>query len=161
MAFCKCHAFLVIPFQPLDSSIERYDVVFVFVFVRRKLTISQYTDNKNYVCYIISGVVKISVALVLYRLDTRLWMHILLIADMIICATWTAVVTLIIGLGCTWHSPYQLSESVCQSTNYAQEISYVIFNVLHVVIPVFILWGVQIRGNLKWAVIALFSFGLL
>lgn len=88
-------------------------------------------------------------------------MHVLLITDMIICATWTVVVTLIVGLGCTWHSPYTLSESVCQSSNIAQETSYVIFNVLHVIIPVFILWGVQIRGNLKWAVIALFSFGLL
>ncbi|KAJ4388899.1 hypothetical protein N0V93_006360 [Gnomoniopsis smithogilvyi] len=120
-----------------------------------------YVDNKNYVCYIISGVVKISVALVLYRLDTRLWMHILLIADMIICATWTVVVTLIIGLGCTTHSPYVLSESVCEGANYAQELSYVIFNVLHVIIPVFIVWGVQVRGNLRWAVIALFSVGLL
>lgn len=88
-------------------------------------------------------------------------MHVLLITDMVICATWTVVVTLIVGLGCTWHSPYQLSMTVCESSNYAQELSYVIFNVLHVVIPVFILWGVQVRGNLKWAVIALFSFGLL
>lgn len=121
----------------------------------------QYYDAKNYICYVISGVVKISVALVLYRLDTRLFIRITLIADMVICATWTVVVTLIIGLGCTASSPYVLSESVCEASNYAQESSYVIFNVLHVLIPVVILWGVQINGNLKWAVIALFSVGLL
>lgn len=124
-------------------------------------SLAQYYDNKNYVCYVISGVVKISVALVLYRLDTRLSIRITLIADMVICAMWTCVVTLIIGLGCTSHSPYILSESVCEASNYAQELSYVIFNVLHVIIPVFILWGVKINGNLKWAVIAVFSVGLL
>lgn len=118
-------------------------------------------DNKNYVCYVISGVVKISVALVLYRLDTRPFIRITLIADMVICAVWTVVVTLIVGLGCTTHSPYVLSGSVCEASNYAQELSYVIFNVLHVIIPIFILWGVQINGNLKWAVVALFSVGLL
>lgn len=114
-------------------------------------------------CYVISGVVKISVALVLYRLDTRKAMRHLLIADMIICAIWTVIVTFILGLGCTGVSPpsMRLGASVCEATNYAQEASYVIFNVLHVVIPVFIVWGVQIQGNLKWAVVSLFGVGLL
>lgn len=109
----------------------------------------------------ISGVVKISVALVLYKLDTRLFIRGILIADMIICAIFTVVITLVIGLGCTESSPYELSVPVCQGANYAQEASYVVFNVLHVLIPIIILWGIQINGNLKWAVIALFSVGLL
>lgn len=112
-------------------------------------------------CYIISGVVKISVALVLYRLDQRQSIRITLIADMVFCAVWTVVVTLILGVGCMRNSPLSLSISVCQSTSYAQEASYVFFNVLHLVIPIIIVWGVQIRGNLKWAVILLFSMGLL
>lgn len=121
----------------------------------------QFSDARDYVCYVISGVVKISVALVLYRLEIRLSVRIVLIADMVICAVWTVVVTLILGLGCTTFSPYELNDSVCEASDYAQESSYVIFNTLHVLIPVFMLWGVQVNGNLKWAVIALFGVGML
>lgn len=123
----------------------------------------QYQDAKNDVCYVISGVVKISVALVLYRLDTRMFIRCILIADMVICAIWTVVVTFVLGLGCTGNSPLnmRLGSSVCQASFYAQEASYVIFNGLHVIIPVVILWGVQVQGNLKWAVLSLFSVGFL
>lgn len=121
----------------------------------------QYHGAKNDVCYIISGTVKISVALVLYRLDSSPVTRAILIVDMVVCALWTVVVTLILGIGCTENSPLVLSEPVCQSTTYAQEISYVFFNVLHVVIPVVFLWGIQIKDNLKWTVIFLFSVGIL
>lgn len=104
---------------------------------------------------------KISVALVLYRLDTRMPTRIILIIDMVVCSIWTVVVTLVLGLGCTENSPYTLSLSVCQSTMYAQEVSYIFFNVLHVIIPIAILWGIQIKDNLKWAVISLFAVGIL
>lgn len=100
-------------------------------------------------------------ALVLYRLDERLFMRAILITDMAVCTIWTVVVTLILGLGCQENSTWDLGESVCRATNYAQEASYVFFNVLHVLIPIVILWGVQIRGNLKWAVVCLFSVGIL
>ncbi|KAF3771102.1 hypothetical protein M406DRAFT_326501 [Cryphonectria parasitica EP155] len=121
----------------------------------------KYASAKNDVCYIISGTVKISVALVLYRLDSRLFIRVILITDMIICAIWTTVVTLILGVGCTGNSPLALDASVCEATNYAQEASYVVFNGAHVLIPIIILWGVHIHDNLKWAVVALFSVGLL
>lgn len=88
-------------------------------------------------------------------------MRAILIADMVICSVWTAVVTIILGVGCTGNSPWQLSVSVCSSTNYAQEASYVVFNVLHLIIPINMTWGVKVRGGLKWAVLALFSVGLL
>lgn len=104
---------------------------------------------------------KISVALVLYRLDTRVVTRTILIIDMVVCSIWTVVVTLILGLGCTENSPYQLAYSVCESTMYAQEVSYIFFNVLHVIIPIVILWGIKIKDNLKWAVISLFAIGIL
>lgn len=100
-------------------------------------------------------------ALVLYRLDERLVMRAILVTDMAVCTVWTVVVTLILGLGCQSNSPWDLGDPVCRASNYAQEVSYVFFNVLHIIIPVVILWGVQIRGNLKWAVVSLFSVGIL
>lgn len=113
-------------------------------------------------CYIISGTVKISVALVLYRLDSRRIIRAILIVDILVCSIWTVVVTLILALGCTGLSPpVPLSESVCKATNYSQEASYVIFDVLHVIIPIVILWNVQLSRTLKWSIVALFSVGLL
>lgn len=122
----------------------------------------QYDSAKDDVCYIISGTVKISVALVLYRLDARRIIRAILITDIVICSIWTVVVTLILALGCTGnYIPVPLPEAVCRSTNYAQEASYVIFDVLHVIIPIAILWNVQLSRTLKWSIVALFSVGLL
>lgn len=125
-------------------------------------------------CYIISGTVKISVALVLYRLqDTRRAVRAVLLTDMAVCAVWTVVVTLLLALGCNtttagilspppaYAPPLPLSASVCEATNYAQEASYVVFDVLHVIIPVAILWNVQLGRTLKWSIVALFGVGLL
>lgn len=122
---------------------------------------NQYHTGKTIVCYVISGTVKISVALVLYRLDQRLFVRIILIGDIILCVLWTVVSTVILGLGCQLISPYDFGERVCEPTNYAQESMYVVYNVIHVVIPIVILWGINITGNLKWVVISLFSIGLL
>lgn len=88
-------------------------------------------------------------------------MRFILIADMVVLTVWTIVVTVILGVGCTGNSPLQLGVSVCAATNYAQEASYVVFNVLHLIIPINMTWGVKVRGGLKWAVLALFSVGLL
>lgn len=123
---------------------------------------SQWDAAKADVCYIISGTVKVSVALVLYRLDTRRIIRAILITDIVVCTVWTIVATFILALGCTgdW-VPVPMSSSVCQATNYAQEASYVIFNVLHLVIPVAILWNVQLSRTLKWGIVALFGVGLL
>lgn len=135
---------------------------------------NQWDSAKADVCYIISGTVKISVALVLYRLqDARPVVRAVLLTDMIACAVWTVVVTLILALGCNSDSPSSphrnyyrsapvpLPESVCEATNYSQEASYVIFDVLHVIIPAAILWNVQLARMLKWSIVALFGVGLL
>lgn len=122
----------------------------------------QYDSVNNDLCSIISGTVKISVALVLYRLDARRIIRAILITDIAVCSIWTVVVTLILALGCTGNDiPVPLSEAVCQSTNYAQEASYIIFDVLHVIIPIVILWNVQLSRTLKWSIVALFGVGLL
>lgn len=113
------------------------------------------------VCYIISGIVKISVALVLYRLDPRRLIRLTLIADIIICAMWNIVSTLVLNLGCMNLSPYTLGISVCRNTKYAQEASYIIFDLFHVGLPVVILWRIQISRAQKLSILCLFGVGLL
>ncbi|KUI63764.1 hypothetical protein VM1G_10480 [Cytospora mali] len=125
------------------------------------LVITYYNVAMNDVCYIISGTVKVSVALVLYRLDTRRFIRVTLIADMIICCVWTIVATLVLGLGCLELSLYTFSNSVCQNTNYSQEAFYVIFDFFHVLLPIVILWKVQISKLQKLSIVCLFAVGLL
>ncbi|ROW04459.1 hypothetical protein VMCG_04952 [Cytospora schulzeri] len=125
------------------------------------LVITYYNIAMLDVCYIISGIVKISVALVLYRLDPRRLIRFTLVADIIICLTWTIVATLVLSLGCTELSAYTFSSSVCRNTKYSQEASYVIFDLFHVLLPIVILWNVQISRAQKWSIVGLFGVGLL
>lgn len=117
----------------------------------------------NDICYIISATVKISVALVLYRLVERIYGTIrwILIVDIAVCAMFNTATTLILALGCMAGTPYTFSDSVCENTNYAQEASYVIWDVFHVVLPVSILWNVQMGTMVKTGVVGLFSVGIL
>ncbi|ROW01203.1 hypothetical protein VSDG_02712 [Cytospora chrysosperma] len=121
----------------------------------------QYNFAMDDVCFIISGIVKLSVALVLYRLDPRRLIRLTLIADIIICSMWTIVATLVLSLGCTDLSLYTFSNSVCRNTKYSQEASYVIFDLFHVVLPIVILWRVQISRAQKLGIVCLFGVGLL
>lgn len=113
------------------------------------------------VCYIISGTVKISVALVLYRLAIHRFIRVILIADMVICCVCTILCTLILGLGCMDLSPYTFRKSTCQNTNYSQESLWVVFDFFHVGLPIVILWDVKISRFQKLSIICLFGVGLL
>lgn len=121
----------------------------------------QYDFAKYIVCFVISGTVKISVALVLYRLDSRPRVRNIIIIDIITCCIWTIVTTLTLSLGCMRLSPYVINSTVCENTFYAQESSYVIYDVFHVLLPIYILWNVQISKALKVSVVCLFGVGLL
>lgn len=123
----------------------------------------QYNNAMNDVCYIISATVKISVALVLYRLVERVYSTIrwIIVLDIIACAIFNIATTLVLALGCLAGTPYTFSNAVCENTNYAQEASYVIWDVFHVVLPVFILWNIQMGSMVKSGVVGLFGVGLL
>ncbi|KAK2614253.1 hypothetical protein N8I77_001099 [Diaporthe amygdali] len=116
---------------------------------------------KYVICFVISGTVKISVALVLYRLDSRPKVRTVIIIDIITCCIWTIVTTLVLSLGCMRQSPYIINDKVCENTFYSQEASYVIYDVFHVLLPIYILWNVQISRALKVSVVCLFGVGLL
>lgn len=116
----------------------------------------------NDVCYFISATVKISVALVLYRLVERVYDTIrwILIIDIILCVVFNTATTLVLALGCMEGTPYTFTASVCENANYAQEASYVIWDLFHVVLPIFILWNIQMTWRVKAGVVGLFGVGL-
>lgn len=125
---------------------------------------ARWTAIMSVVCYVISGTVKLSVALVIYRLlDYRPVLKAMMIADISLCFLWTLVSTLLLSLGCTgtYISPYNFAPSVCHNTFYAQEASYIFFDTFHVIFPISLVWNVQIKGGQKASVIILFGIGLL
>lgn len=109
----------------------------------------------------ISGTVKISVALVLYRLDSRKKVRTVIIIDIITCIVWNVITTIVLSVGCLVQSPHVINHTVCENMFYSQESSYVIYDVFHVLLPIYILWNVQISRALKFSVVGLFSVGLL
>lgn len=115
------------------------------------------------VCFVISGTVKISVALVLYRLDSRPLIRAVITFDIVTCCIWTLFSTLLISLTCMPGSLYHgtFDATTCHNITYSRESLYIIYDVFHIILPVFILWGVQMSRSLKWSIIGLFSIGLL
>lgn len=115
------------------------------------------------VCFVISGTVKISVALVLYRLDSRPLIRSIIVFDIITCCIWTLFTTLLVSLACMPGSLYlgTLDATTCHNVTYSRESLYILYDVFHIILPVFILWNVQISRGLKLSVIGLFSIGLL
>lgn len=127
------------------------------------VTAKVWTHIMNDTCMIISGSVKISVALVLYRLlEARQLLQTVIIIDIAITVIFTVVTTLILSLGCTGTaiSPYAFDKALCVRTWYAQESSYVLIVVFHVVFPAALFWNVQIRNGAKFPIMILFSVGI-
>lgn len=114
-------------------------------------------------CFVISGTVKISVALVLYRLDSRPLIRGILVFDIVTCSIWTLFTTLLVSLACMPGSLYEgtLDATTCHNITYSRESLYILYDAFHIILPVFILWNVQISRSMKWSVIGLFSIGLL
>ncbi|KAJ4387115.1 hypothetical protein N0V93_007703 [Gnomoniopsis smithogilvyi] len=121
-----------------------------------------YNLATNDVCYIIAGTVKISVALVLYRLVERVYSttRLILLIDIISCAIYNTMTTIILALGCMEGTPYSFNDELCKNVNYAQGASYIVWDVFHAVLPVFILWNIQISREMKAGVVGLFAIGL-
>lgn len=115
------------------------------------------------VCFVISGTVKISVALVLYRLDTRALIRAVIVGDIVTCCILTLVTTLLVSLACIPGSLYQgaLDTTTCHNITYSRESLWIIYDVFHIILPIFILRNVQISRTLKLSVIGLFSIGIL
>ncbi|KAI7779049.1 hypothetical protein LA080_001395 [Diaporthe eres] len=70
------------------------------------------------VCLVISGTVKISVALVLYRLDTRPLIRAIIGFDIATCCVWTIATTLVFSLFCWQGDTYYgaIDRTTCNNT---------------------------------------------
>lgn len=99
--------------------------------------------------------------MVLYRIATQKPIRLILIADMVICATWVIVTSIITSVGCMDLSPWAFSRDICYSTDVSRQVCYIIFDFFHVILPIAILWNVQISRWMKLSVVGLFMVGLM
>lgn len=119
---------------------------------------------RNVICFAISGMVRISVALCIYRLlDHRPGLKAIVLADIFLCALTTVVCNLILDLGCTASavSPFVFNSDLCERTIYSQEACFILFSLFNALFPIWLLWNTRIRPSQKLAVMVIFSLGLL
>jgi hypothetical protein len=102
----------------------------------------------------------VAVALVLYRISTKQTIRMILIWDMATCATWVIATSLITSLGCMPLSPWTFYRDICYRTDVSRQVCYIVFDFFHALLPIAILWNVQISRLLKLSIVSLFLVGL-
>ncbi|KAI1392166.1 uncharacterized protein F4822DRAFT_117424 [Hypoxylon trugodes] len=110
--------------------------------------------------YISAGLVKIAVALVLYRLASTKRMHWILIGSMVVVTIWTVVMTLFASWPCAQSGASNWAGSkTCQQVGYFRTITNIFIDYFYAIFPVFILRNVHMNTRLKLSVILLLGLG--
>ncbi|ROW04798.1 hypothetical protein VMCG_04914 [Cytospora schulzeri] len=111
--------------------------------------------------YISSGIVKIAVALVLYRLATNSRLQITLIVSMVIVTIWSIVTTLFSSWLCasSGASDY-VGSHTCTVVGYFRMISNIFIDYFFALFPVFMLWNAKMSFRMKLSVCILLGLGM-
>lgn len=112
-------------------------------------------------CYISSGLVKLAVALVLVRLANTKVLRWSLYISMVICGIWTVVMTLFTSWLCAsgGTSNYAGSQT-CGVVGQFRTISNIFIDYFYALLPVWMLWKVQMSLRLKITAMFLLSLGI-
>ena len=117
----------------------------------------------NQLCvYISSGLVKLAVALVLYRLASSKRLRWILLGSMVIVGIWTVIMTLFTSWLCAAKGTSNYAGSdTCRAIGYFRTISNIFIDYFYALLPVYILWNVQMSPRLKVTVLLLLGLGVL
>jgi hypothetical protein len=117
---------------------------------------------------IASGLAKVSVALVLFRLSPNVMFRRILAASMVVVCVWTLVTLLTMVLQCRplsvrWNGGAGtcVEAKVIMQTGYSFSAMDIASNWLYALLPVAMLWNVQISRQLKGMVTFLLGLGVL
>ncbi|RYO75347.1 hypothetical protein DL764_010517 [Monosporascus ibericus] len=116
----------------------------------------------NQVCiYISSGLVKLAVALVLYRLAATRRLRLILLGSMLLVGIWTVVMTVYTSWLCAMQgsSNYAGSET-CKNVGRFRTISNIFIDYFYALLPVYMLWNVEMSTRLKITVCVLLGLGV-
>ncbi|KAK7738390.1 hypothetical protein SLS53_006205 [Cytospora paraplurivora] len=111
--------------------------------------------------YVSSGIVKIAVALVLYRLATNVRLQVTLITSMVVVAVWTFVTTLFSSWLCasSGASDY-IGSSTCTAVGYFRMISNIFIDYFLALFPITMLWNAKMSFRMKLSVCILLGLGM-
>ncbi|KAI1648820.1 uncharacterized protein F4817DRAFT_55577 [Daldinia loculata] len=110
--------------------------------------------------YISAGLVKIAVALVLYRLSSTKKLRWLLIGSMAVVTAWTIVMTLFASWPCAQGGASNWAGSkACTQVGYFRTITNIFIDYFYALLPIYILRKVKMSTKLKVSVLLLLGLG--
>ncbi|PSR83430.1 hypothetical protein BD289DRAFT_353427, partial [Coniella lustricola] len=123
----------------------------------------QYYWANQLVLYISSGLVKIAVALVLYRLACNLRNQAILVVSVIVVVIWTVVTTVFSAGICaeTTGATNYASGPTCTDVGYFRMISNIVIDFFFALYPVPMLWNSTLTRRMKYIVCGLLSLGVI
>ncbi|KAF3764195.1 hypothetical protein M406DRAFT_71243 [Cryphonectria parasitica EP155] len=113
--------------------------------------------------YISSGLVKIAVALVLYRLACNLKNQAILVISIIVVIIWTFLTTIFSSDVCaeTTGATSYAGDQTCTDVGYFRMISNIVIDFFFALYPIPMLWNSTLSQRMKYIVCGLLSLGLI
>lgn len=112
--------------------------------------------------YISSGIVKLAVALVLYRLATNIRLQAILITSMSVVVIWTVITTLFSSWLCaSGGASNYVGSSTCTAVGYFRTISNIFIDYFFALFPITMLWNAKMSFKMKLSVCILLGLGML
>lgn len=122
----------------------------------------QFYAANQYTLYISSGIIKIAVALVLYRLATGLRSQATLVISIIAVVLWTFITTLFaMDLCATTGAASYTGTHSCTGIGYFRMVSNVFVDYFFALYPIPMLWNATLSQRMKIIVCSLLSLGIL
>ncbi|KAI1101520.1 integral membrane protein [Jackrogersella minutella] len=110
--------------------------------------------------YISAGLVKIAVALVLYRLASTKRLRLVIIGSMVVVTIWTIVMTIFASWPCAQSGSSNWAGSkACTQIGYFRTITNVFIDYFYALLPIYILQDVHMNTRLKISVMLLLGLG--
>ncbi|KAI8624001.1 hypothetical protein F5Y19DRAFT_342754 [Xylariaceae sp. FL1651] len=123
--------------------------------------VTQFTYANQTTLYIAAGLVKVAVALVLFRLAVGKGIRRVLIGSMVIVGIWTIITVLFASWLCaTSGTSNWAGSATCTRVGYFRTISNIFIDYFYALVPVYILRHNQMKLRLKLIVIFLLGLGV-
>ncbi|KAI1092824.1 integral membrane protein [Rostrohypoxylon terebratum] len=125
-----------------------------------KTKATQFLFVNQLTLYISAGLVKLAVALVLYRLASTKQLRWVLIGSMVIVTIWTIVMTIFASWPCAQSGSSNWAGSkTCTQVGYFRTITNIFIDYFYALLPIYILKKVRMNTRLKISVMLLLGLG--
>ncbi|KAI0141849.1 hypothetical protein GGR57DRAFT_519939 [Xylariaceae sp. FL1272] len=122
---------------------------------------TQFTYANQTTLYISAGLVKIAVALVLFRLTPKKGFRRVIVGSVVIVAIWTIITVIFASWLCVRGGTSNWAGSeTCTRVAYFRTISNIFIDYFYALLPIAILWNTKMKPKLKAIVVFLLGLGI-